>query len=87
MSGDGAHGHGGLLPFHVVEAAAGGDSEAINRVLRHYELYIVALSTRRFYDDSGNVRYFVDYDMRRRLETDLIVKILRFDAGRAAVAS
>jgi len=84
MSGERTHRHGSLLPFHVVEAAAGGDSEAINRVLSHYELYIIALSTRRFYDKGGNARYFVDYDMRRRLETDLIVKILRFDVDRAA---
>ena len=78
------HKHGNLLPFHVVEAAAGGEVDAINKVLKHYEGYILALSTRRFYDDSGNVRYFVDYGFRRALETNLIVQILKFDVGRAA---
>lgn len=29
-----------LLPFHVIEAASTGDTEAIQAVLKHYEGYI-----------------------------------------------
>lgn len=29
-----------LLPYHIIAAAASGDVEAINRVLKHYEGYI-----------------------------------------------
>jgi len=32
-----------LLPYHIIAAAASGDVEAINRVLKHYEGYIAAL--------------------------------------------
>ena len=39
-----------LLPFPVIAAASGGDIDAINKVLKHYEGYIIALSTRRLYD-------------------------------------
>jgi hypothetical protein len=84
MSRRKARGNGHLLPFHVIEAAASGDTNAINKVLKHYEGYIIALSTRRLYDEDGHTHYFVDEDMRRTLETNLIVKIMRFDVNRAA---
>ncbi|GHU79791.1 transcriptional regulator [Clostridia bacterium] len=76
--------HTRLLPYPVIEAAASGDVDAINKVLKHYEGYIIALSTRRFYDEDGTPRLCVDNEMRRTLETKLIVKILQFDLTRAA---
>ena len=68
-----------LLPFHVIETAAGGDVDAINKVLKHYEGYICALSTRRLFDEDGNTHYFVDSEIQRTLETKLITKILQLD--------
>lgn len=43
-----------LLPFSVIEAAAGGNVDAISTVLKHYEPYIAALATRRCYE---TIRY------------------------------
>jgi hypothetical protein len=83
MSGQ-KNGNSRLLPFPVIEAAASGDVGAINTVLKHYEGYIIALSTRRLFDEDGNAHYFVDSEMRRTLETRLIVKIMQFDVTRAA---
>lgn len=60
-----------LLPYHIIAAAASGDVEAINVVLKHYEGYIAALSTRKLYDET----------LRRRLETKLITKILTFEVA------
>ena len=37
-----------LLPYHIIAAAASGDVEAINKVLKHYEGYIAALATKGF---------------------------------------
>ena len=74
----------GLLPFSVIETAADGDVGAINKVLKHYEGYIIALSMRHLYDEDGTPRLCVDNEMRRTLETKLIVKILQFDTTRAA---
>ena len=71
-------GNSGLLPFPVIVAAAGGDIEAINKVLKHYEGYIIVLSTRRLYDEYGNAHLFVDEELCRTLETRLIAKILTF---------
>lgn len=68
-----------LLPFHMIKAASEGNVGAINAVLKHYEGYIVSLSTRRLFDRLGNPHYCVDETLRRRLETKLITKILDFE--------
>ena len=65
------------IPSRHVSAASG-DVEAINRILKHYEGYIAVLSTRKLYDEYGNLHYCVDETLRRRLETKLITKILKF---------
>lgn len=69
-----------LLPFRIIKAASEGDVIAINTVLEHYEGYIISLSTRKMYDESGQVHFCVDEILRRRLETKLITKILAFEA-------
>lgn len=68
-----------LLPVHIIRAASEGDIEAINTVLKHYEGYIISLSTRKLYDESGQAHYCVDETLRRRLETKLITKVLEFE--------
>jgi hypothetical protein len=73
-----------LLPYTTIEAATSGDVDAINAVLRHFERYLTALSTRMLYDENGNPHLCVDEEMRRRLETKLITKILSFDVQRIA---
>lgn len=67
-----------LLPFPIIAAAVGGDVEAINAVLKHYEGYIAALSMKQLYDENGIPHLCIDGDLRRRLETKLITKILAF---------
>ena len=66
-----------LLPFDVIEAAANGNSEAIDKVLLHYSGYIARLSMRQLYDESGNSRWGVDETMRRQLESKLIDAVVR----------
>ena len=70
-----------LLPFPVILLAASGDVGAINAVLKHYEVYIIALATKRLYDEDGNPYLFVDEGLRRRLETKLITGLLAFDTA------
>lgn len=67
-----------LLPFRIIQKASGGNIEAINNVLKHYEPYICRLSLRLVYDDFGNAYMMVDEYMRRCLETKLITQILNF---------
>ena len=68
-----------LLPYSVIAAAVQGDPDAVNRVVSHYSGYIAALSTRISYDPQGCPHAQVDDDLRRRLETRLIIAILDFD--------
>ena len=73
-----------LLPYSIVEAAASGNVDAINAVLAHYERYISALSTRTLYDENGMPHLCVDEEMRRRLETKLITRIIGFNVNKIA---
>ena len=68
-----------LLPYLVIAAAVNGDPDAVNHVVRHYSGYIATLSTRTSYDAQGVLRTQVDEDLRHRLETKLIVAILKFE--------
>ena len=72
------------LPYSTIEAATGGNVDAINAVLAHYERYIVAMSTRTLYDENGMPHLCVDHEMRRRLETKLITGIIGFDLNKVA---
>ena len=68
-----------LLPFSIIQAAVSGNIMAIDTVLKHYEGYIISLSTRRLYDKNGHSFYCVDESLKRRLEIKLITKILEFE--------
>lgn len=70
-----------LLPFNVIQAAAGGDTDALNKVIRHYDGYIARLSMRPLYDANGNPRWEVDETMRRQLENKLIAAIFKFSVA------
>ena len=71
-----------LLPYSLIKAAASGNVDAINAVLKHYERYIMALAARTLYDENGVPYLCVDEELRRRLETKLIIKILDFKADK-----
>ena len=42
-----------LVPVAVIKAAAAGDPLAVQMVLNHYQGYIIWLSTRTMYDETG----------------------------------
>lgn len=67
-----------LPSYSIIKAATEGNVDAINIILKHYERYILKLSTRMIYDKTGRLCYEVDEELRRRLETKLITKILTF---------
>ena len=54
--------------------------DAINLVFAHYESYIRKLSLRPYTDEFGMTQFFVDYELKNRLETKLLEKILDFEA-------
>ena len=68
-----------LIPYPVIAAAVRGDPEAVNQVTDHYSGDIAALARRRGYDQNGSPCLAGDEEIRRRIETKLIVAILSFD--------
>ena len=73
-----------LLPYSTIEAAATGNVDAINAVLKHFERYIAALSTKKLFDENGVAHFCVDMEAKRRMETKLITRILGFKPDRVA---
>lgn len=68
-----------LIPFSTIEHATTGDIEAINDVLAHFSGYIATLSARQLYDQYGASYMCIDEEMKRRLHSKLISKILLFN--------
>ena len=60
--------------YAVIAAASQGDPDAINTVIRHYSGYIASHATR-----FGTHGPYVDDELRKRIETKLIIAILDFD--------
>lgn len=70
-----------LVPYHIILAAKAGDSEAMDVILKHYEPFIVQLSTRSAIDEYGNTYDVVDRYMKERIESDLKYQIIcNFDS-------
>ena len=72
------HKGNGLLPYPVIVLASQGDILAMDIVLKHYEPYIARLCLITEIDDYGFPHTVVDEDMRQRLESKLIEKVLEF---------
>lgn len=62
----------------IIEAAVGGDVDAINQTVHHYQGYINALATQRLFDESGQIHLCVNEQLKKHLETKLITAILQF---------
>ena len=69
-----------LIDYEIVKRASEGDVDAINLVFAHYEGYIRKLSLRPYTDEFGMTQFFVDYELKNRLEAKLLEKILDFEA-------
>ena len=67
-----------FMPYHAIENAVSGDVKALNYVLKYYEGYIIHLSSGTLYDENGRKYYHINEELRRRLETKLIIAILTF---------
>lgn len=64
--------------FETIEAAIGGDAEAINQILSYFEPFIKSECRREYQDEFGRIHCVADEYMKRRMETKLITKILDF---------
>lgn len=67
-----------MLPVSVIVAASKGNVDALEKVLKHYDRYIIKLSSRFIYDEEGNVSTQVDDTICQRLQAKLIEAVLKF---------
>lgn len=68
-----------VLPFPIIALAVNGDVNAVNHVLKHFENYIIKLSQKTLFDEMGNPHIHVEPEIKRILETKLIVAMMDFD--------
>ncbi|HCB29288.1 helix-turn-helix domain-containing protein [Enterococcus durans] len=68
-----------VLPFPIIALAVNGDVNAVNHVLKHFEHYIIKLSQKTLFDEMGNPHIHVEPEIKRILETKLIVAMMDFD--------
>lgn len=68
-----------MIPFSDIVEATDGDIETINQIVKHYSGYIAKRSLRPMKDEYGNQHMVVDENLRHRIETRLITKILSFE--------
>ena len=65
-----------LVPFEIIEGALARDPDALAYILKHFEGYLITLSTRECTNEYGSPEVWVDYDLKRRLENKLISAII-----------
>lgn len=65
--------------FTSISAAADGDVNAIEKILRHYDAYISKASLRPLFDEYGNIYIAVDMELKGRIRAALMDMILKFD--------
>ena len=66
-----------LVPFEIIERALARDPEAHAYILKHFEGYLITLSTREYVNEYGRPEVWVDYDLKRRHENKLISAIIK----------
>ena len=65
--------------FTTIRKASDGDSEAIGKILEHYNAYISKACLRPFYDEYGGVQIVVDRELKGRIQTTIARVILKFE--------
>lgn len=68
-----------VLPFPIIVLATHGDVIAMNQILKHFEPYMIRLSQKTLFDEFGNPYIHVEPEIKRVLETKLIMAILNFE--------
>ena len=67
------------LRFATISSASSGDIYAIEDILKHYDRYICACSSRLLYDENGNVSKVVNEELKGLIKTAVITRILTFE--------
>ena len=68
--------NGNLVPYSVIVAAKNGDVDAMNKILTHNSGRIESFSYRIYLDEYGNPRSVIDQEIKDRIITKLIDRII-----------
>lgn len=66
------------VPFSIIKAAKESDTEAVAFIRRHFDGYIASQCLCYCMDEYGNMRSFVDDDLRYQAETAMLSAIFTF---------
>ncbi len=66
------------VPFSIIKAAKESDAEAVDFIRRHFEGYIASQCLCHCTDEYGNIRSFVDDDLRYLAEAAMLSAIFKF---------
>lgn len=69
----------GILPYPIILSAVKADPDAMAIVVKHYQSYILMLSTKKYIDEKGNSYYGADEEIQERLRSKLIQSVLEFE--------
>lgn len=68
------------IDYETILACKQGDSDALNRVLMHYDKLIAAAASKTVIDDQGNKVVAVDPDIKQNIQQTLMLQIfLKYD--------
>jgi len=68
-----------VLSFPIIVLATHGDVMAMNQILKHFERYTIKLAQKTLFDELGNPYFHVEPEIKRALETKLIIAVLNFE--------
>lgn len=68
------------LTYMLICAAVNGDSDAQNELLAYYEEYINTLSTVEELMEDGQVRRYIDEDIKAQIQMKLLEATLKWKA-------
>lgn len=66
------------VPLSVIQAAQGGDTEALNYIFKHFEGYIASHSLVRYEDPNGQAHSYASDDLRYLATVALSNAIFKF---------
>lgn len=67
-----------LIPYETICAAVTGDAIAMYSVLNHFHRYICKLCQFPYMTPNGSARRYLDVELMRELEIELLLAILKF---------
>ena len=68
------------IDYNTIVACKAGDSDALNRVLEHFDGMINAAATKTIQDEYGTTKTILDLELKQNIQQSLMLQIyLKYD--------